>query len=145
MALWPLVAAGAPAADPAAAAKALVERAAAHIGAVGAKQAFQDFSRHDGGFVVGELYVFCVSSDGTMLAHGGNPRLVARYRGAAVNEAGIHPVNEAIRIAREAGSGWFDYDWPNPASGHVEHKITYVLRIDAATTCASGFYKPDRP
>jgi len=38
---------------------ALVTRAAAHIQVIGAPAAFADFSRRDGGFVDGELYVFC--------------------------------------------------------------------------------------
>src|SRR5581483_12432431 len=40
-------------------AKAFAERAAAHIEAVGEERAFADFTRRDGGFVDGELYVFC--------------------------------------------------------------------------------------
>ena len=45
-------------------AKAMSERAAAHIGAVGEAKAFADFTRPDGGFRQGELLVFCNDHDG---------------------------------------------------------------------------------
>jgi cytochrome c len=51
--------------SPAEQAQALVERAAAHIHAIGSAQAFADISRPGGAFVEGELYVFCQSADGT--------------------------------------------------------------------------------
>ena len=57
-------------------ARALVERAAAHIQAVGPAQAYADFNRPGGGFVEGELYVFCDDADGVILAHGDYPKLV---------------------------------------------------------------------
>src|ERR1700722_10602267 len=59
-------------------AKSLAERAVAHIHDVGRDQAFADFSRPDGGFVDGELYIFCQDVSGVVVAHGGNPQLVGR-------------------------------------------------------------------
>ena len=54
------------------------ERAAAHIKLVGEEKAFADFTRPDGGFVEGELYVFCYDHDGVNKAHGGNPLFVGK-------------------------------------------------------------------
>ena len=63
-------------ADPAQRAQALAERAFTHTLAVGREQAFVDFSRVDGPFIDGDLYIFCVDASGVILAHGGNPRVV---------------------------------------------------------------------
>jgi cytochrome c len=59
-------------------AKAFSERAAAYITQVDEDRAFIDFTRPDGGFVDGELYVFCYDRNGLNKAHGGNPSFVGR-------------------------------------------------------------------
>src|SRR5271157_1992649 len=59
-------------------AKALSERAAAYILQAGEEKAFADFTRPDGGFVQGELYVFCYDKNGVGKAHGGNPAFVGK-------------------------------------------------------------------
>jgi cytochrome c len=59
-------------------AKAFAEKAVAHVKSVGEEKAFADFSRPDGGYVDGELYMFCYAPDGTNKAHGGNPAFVGR-------------------------------------------------------------------
>jgi signal transduction histidine kinase len=53
------------------------------------------------------------------------------------------PALKLFRIAQTKRQGWHEYLWPNPASRHVERKVTFVLRIDDLTLCASGHYKPD--
>jgi cytochrome c len=125
--------------------KTLVERAAAHIRSVGQVQAFDDITRPDGGFVDGDLYVFCNSADGTVLAHGGNPKLVGKNLAAVRDAEGTHPILEAIHLGLAQGNGWLDYLWPNPEVGHVQRKITYVLRIDDRTVCGSGYYQASPP
>lgn len=125
--------------------KALVDRAVAHIRAVGQQQAFADISRPDGGFVDGELYVFCDASDGTVLAHGDNAKLVGKNLLAVRDAEGKLPTAELFRIAQTQGQGWLEYLWPNSTTGRIQHKMTYVVRIDDRTICGSGYYKPDPP
>jgi cytochrome c len=139
-------AAGQPAwASTAAEAKALLERAAAHIQAVGPARAFADITSPDGGFVDGELYVFCTTPDGTMLAQGGNPKLVGKNLMAIRDPEGTRTTAGIIRVGQTQGQGWLEYLWPNPSTGRVQRKATYVLRIDERTICASGYFKPDPP
>jgi cytochrome c len=124
---------------------ALVSRAVDHIQTVGAPVAFADFSRRNGGLVDGELYVFCNRADGVMLAHGGNPKLVGRNLTAVYDELGSQPIAEISQIAVTHRQGWIDYIWPNPATGLVQRKKTYVVRIDDNTVCGSGYYRPGLP
>jgi cytochrome c len=126
-------------------AQALVERAVAQIQAVGSAQAFADFSHPDGAFVDGELYVFCQSADGRVLANGANPKLVGRNLLNLRNAEGRLPIAEISRVGLTQGQGWVEYLWPNPQTHRVQHKIAYVVRIDDRTVCGSGFYKPDQP
>ena len=126
-------------------AQALVERAAAHIHAVGSAQAFADISRPGGAFVEGELYVFCHSADGHVLANGGNPKLVGRNLLSLRDAEGRLPIVDVNRVALGEGQGWVEYLWPNPQTKRIQRKITYVVRIDDRTVCGSGFYQPDQP
>jgi cytochrome c len=140
------VASGIPAAaHTAAETQALVERAAAHILAVGQKQAFADFTRPDGGFVDGDLYVFCLAPDGTQLANGGNPKLVGKNLTAVPDGRGTLIGAEIQRISLTQGRGWVEYYWPNPRTLRVQRKDAYVLRVDDRTICVSGYYTPDAP
>ncbi len=125
--------------------QATVERAAAHIRAVGPARAFADITRPDGGFVDGELYVFCNSADGTVLANGGNPKIVGKNLSGVRDAEGKQPVLDGIRLGLAQGQGWLSYLWPNMQAGQVQRKIVYVLRIDDRTICGSGYYKPDPP
>jgi cytochrome c len=125
--------------------QALVGRAAEYIRQQGREQAFADFSRPDGGFVEGDLYVFCLDASGVVLAHGGNPKIVGRDMSGVRGPDGHLPNVEANHLGLTQGSGWLEYLWPNPGAGRVQLKVNYVLRIDDHTVCGSGYYKPDQP
>jgi cytochrome c len=126
-------------------AQALVERAADYIREHGRQQAFADFSRPDGGFVDGDLYVFCNDISGLQLANGGNPKMVGKNLSALRDAEGNATTLDMNRIGQTTGHGWYEYLWPNPVKGRVERKISYVLRIDERTICGSGYFKPDQP
>ncbi|HEY0183076.1 MAG TPA: cache domain-containing protein [Rhodopila sp.] len=126
-------------------ARALAERAAEHIRLFGPQQAFVDFSRPDGGFVNGSLYVFCHDAAGTVLANGGNPRLVGRTLGTMRDVEGRRTVAEMSRIGEVKGEGWLEYLWPNPREGRIQRKRSWVFQINAGAVCGSGYYEPDRP
>lgn len=123
--------------------QALVERAAAYIQVHGRQQAFVDFNRPDGGFVDGDLYVFCDDAAGLNLANGGNPNLVGRNLAAVHDPDGKLPALDLYHMTQTKGQGWYDFLWPNPARGRVERKVVFAMRIDDQTFCASGYYKPD--
>jgi signal transduction histidine kinase len=126
-------------------AKALAERAVAHIHAVGRDQAFTDFSRPDGGFVDGELYVFCQDVSGVVVAHGGNPKLVGRNMAGVRGPDGRLPNVEINQLGFSQGSGWLEFRWPNPVTKRIELKDAYVLKVDDSTVCGSGYYKGTPP
>ncbi len=122
-------------------AKAFAERAVAHINDVGRDKAFADFSRPDGGYVDGELYMFCYTADGLNLAHGGNPTFVGKNMLNVKDPDGKLANVEIIHTGLEKGTGWVDFRWPNPLSKKIEAKSAYVIRVDPNTVCGSGYYK----
>lgn len=121
-------------------AKALSETAAAHIGEVGEEKAFADFTRADGGFVEGELYVFCYDREGVTKAHGGNPAFVGRNLMRIKDPDGLEPNVLIVKKGFEQGGGWVDFKWPNPVSKTIEKKSAYVIRTNDVI-CGVGYYK----
>lgn len=123
-------------------AKTLAERAIAHVGEVGRDRAFADFSRPDGGFVDGELYVFCQDVSGIVVAHGGNPGIVGRNLSGVRDPDGRYPNVELNRMGLDHGTGWVRFRWPNPVTNLIAQKVAYVIRLDDHTVCGSGYYEP---
>jgi cytochrome c len=121
-------------------AKAFSERAAAYIEQAGEDKAFSDFSRPDGGFVDGELYVFCYDQKGVNKAHGGNPSFVGRNLLHIKDPDGAEPNALIVKMGFEQGRGWVDFKWPNPVSKKIENKSAYVIRTHDVT-CGVGYYK----
>jgi cytochrome c len=126
-------------------AQALVERAADYVRQHGRAQALIDFSRPDGGFVDGELYIFCLDAGGIQVANGGNPKVVGKNLFGVRSADGKLPSLEMYRAGQANGHGWFDYLWPNPRAQSIQRKVSYFLRIDSETVCGSGYFIPDQP
>jgi cytochrome c len=127
-------------------AQAFAERAVAHIHDVGREQAFADFSRPDGGFVDGDLYIFCSDvSDDVVLAHGGNPKLVGHKMPVVRGSDGRLLSVQVHQLGLAPEGGWLEIRWPNPATKRIELKAIYVLKVDDNTVCGSGYYKGDSP
>jgi cytochrome c len=59
-------------------AKALVEKAIAFYKANSRERALAEFSNPKGLFVNGHLYIFAYNPEGTIIAHGGDPKLVGQ-------------------------------------------------------------------
>src|SRR5579883_939007 len=106
-------------------AKALLDRAVAHVNAIGTDKAFADFSGREGGFVERDLYVYCFDMEGKALAHGGNPGLIGKNLIDMKDPDGIQPVKESIRILQAAAEGTLDFKWPNPLSKKIEAKSAF--------------------
>jgi len=121
-------------------AKALSERAAAYIKQAGEDKAFADFTRPDGGFVQGELYVFCYDHDGINKAHGGNPAFVGKNLLHIKDPDGKEANFEIVKTGFEQGQGWVDFKWPNPMTKKIQPKSAYVIRTNDVV-CGVGYYK----
>jgi hypothetical protein len=131
-------------ADPGQDAHALLERGLAHIHDVGRDQAFADFSRPDGAFIAGQLYIFCLDASGVIVASGGSPQMIGHNLADARGPDGRLAIVEVIQLGLSKGSGWLEFSWPNPATKRIEPKTVYVLKVDDHTVCGSGYYANPR-
>jgi len=59
-----------------------------------------------------------------------------------VDADGKKMTQEMIHVATTRGMGWVDYRWPNPRTGQVEPKSTYVER-SGEYTIACGIYRTE--
>ena len=133
-------------------AKAFSERAAAYILEVGEERAFADFTRPDGGFVQGELYVFCYDHEGVNRAHGGNPLFVGKDLLHIKDPDGKEPNDEIVTTGFEQGQrlgrlqvAQSDDQADSAASRPTSSVPTTWCVVSATTNSGSGVTSFGRP
>lgn len=121
-------------------ATAMVKKAIAYLKANGKEKAFAEFSNPSGQFKSKDLYIFVQDMKGTMLAHGGNDRLIGRDLLELKDADGKFFVKSLIEVASGKGSGWVDYKWTNPTTKAIEPKSSYIEKVDDVFV-GCGIYK----
>lgn len=120
---------------------AMVKKAVALIKSDGKEKAFaaiadpanKDFHDRD-------LYIYVYDLNGVAVAHGVNPKLVGKNLLDMKDNEGKAMIQEMVKVAKEKGSGWVDFKWPNPVTKAVEAKSGYVERTGDLLV-GSGIYK----
>ncbi|RFP09278.1 histidine kinase [Duganella sp. BJB488] len=107
-----------------------VRKAAAYLRQQGREQALRDFNNPKGPFVERELYIVVLDLGGTLLADGSNPRLVNKSLIDLRDVNGKYFVREELKMARDTGKGWVDFQWLNPVSKTMEARSSYFERVD---------------
>ena len=108
-------------------AKALSDAAFEHLKKVGPEKAYKDFTTDKAAWTRKDLYVMVYDSKATVLAHGGNEKLVGKDMSAIKDTNGVPVVTGLIGVAAKGG-GWLDYDWPDPLTKKVMGKSTYARK-----------------
>jgi len=110
-------------------AKALAERAAAHMVEVGPEQALEDFNDPQGKFVDRELFVVTYDPDRKVASSIGVKAYLGRDATRFVDADGKEFGKEIIATAEKSGKGWVEYRMTNPATMKVELKRSYVIKV----------------
>lgn len=119
----------------------MVKKAAALVKSDGKEKAFAAFADPaNKDFHDRDLYVYVYDMNGVSLAHGTNPKMVGKNLLNMKDNEGKPMIQEMVKVAKEKGSGWVDYKWPNPVTKAVEAKSGYVERVDDILI-GSGVYK----
>jgi cytochrome c len=121
-------------------AEAMVVKAVAHIKAMGAEKAYQDFTAKAPAFVDRDLYVVVYDLTGRVLAHGLNPKMVGKDLIDLKDPDGKQFVKERVELARTKTAFWHDYKFTDPVSRKVLPKSTYCQRVESTAVCV-GIYK----
>ncbi len=124
--------------DDASRARALLEKALARIRAIGDK-ALADFGRQ-GEFTDGELYVYVLDTDGTLLTSGGSSAtLIGRNVAEMRDVAGKPFFAEMLGKARTEGGGEVEYRWVNWAENTIQRKHAFFKKVGDRVV-AVGYY-----
>jgi cytochrome c len=119
---------------------AFVEKALLYAQTNGKEKALKEFMNKDGEFIQGPLYIYAYDFTGTVLSHGGQPKLVGKNLIGMQDANKVKVIQELIKIAQQGG-GWLEYLWPNPEHGNkVERKFGYVKKVDDTWFLGSGIY-----
>ncbi len=118
-------------------AEAMLERAVAVLKA-DKSRALDLFTSGDGGFIKGDLYVFCGGPDGLVTGHpyfmGGKLKEFKDKTGKATGE-------EIYAVAEEGKFAEVSYKWLRPGGGeeHVD-KVSLITKV-GDQICGVGYYK----
>lgn len=122
---------------------AMVKRAGEFLKKNGRDKALAEFNNPKGQFVQKDLYIFAfgASGDGVELANGANIKLMGKNVKEMKDADGKYLIKDILALGTGAeGKGWVDYKWPNPATGQIDGKRTYVERVDDVII-GCGIYK----
>ena len=101
----------------------------------------RDFLDHIRFFDDGSGYFFINDFDGINIAHGADASHQGQNDYDLQDTHGAYIIRDMIEIAKNDGSGYYQYFWNNPATGKEETKIAYVSKIpDTEYFIAAGFY-----
>lgn len=119
-------------------AEAMLERAVAEL-KVNPAAALEKFNKGLEGFQDRDLYVFCATQDGKLVAHTtarllGND--ITKFKDKNGKEAG----KEILRETKEGQVVKVKYMFPRPGETEAIAKESYVTRV-GELTCGVGYYK----
>lgn len=122
---------------------AMVRKASEFLKKNGKEKALAEFNNPKGQFIQKDLYIFAfgANGDGVELANGANLKLVGKNVLEMKDADGKFLIKDILALGMgKEGKGWVDYKWPNPSTGTVDGKRTYVERVeDVVIGC--GIYK----
>ncbi|WP_135081221.1 cache domain-containing protein [Terasakiella sp. SH-1] len=120
------------AADKAAIAKEMVDKAITHYKAVGFDKAAASFNDKNGGYVNGEFYVIIFTKEGIFKTHAINPKLIDNPKLPKLKDVnGKVILTEMVNAGvNNPNGGWAEYTWTNPATKKLAPKKTWVRQHD---------------
>jgi len=113
-------------------AKAMLPKVAAHVKAVGRKQAFQDFTARRPPFFDRGLYVVCLGKNGAYLAvtaHGGFPTFVGGAISQIKDAAGKDLGQQMWDAGNKGNAGVLHYSVRSLMNYKVEHKFGVFQKV----------------
>ena len=123
--------------DPPAYTKAFVRQAMNLYDVVGLEETGAYYNTQES--IDGQWYVFIVDEEETFIAHAADPTLVGKHVSQALGPNG-YPTGSAVAASADQDGAWFDYTYPNPASGAVETKHAWTI-IHDGLRFGSGWYE----
>jgi cytochrome c len=122
--------------------EALVNKAFDYCKTEGLEVCTKAFTNKDPEFTKGSLYIFVGESNGPLLAHGGNAKLVGRDLSNIKSASGVYPGKEFSKAMNSGkDSLWIQYKWSHPVTKKIADKLTYIKKFNDKIYIGSGYYK----
>jgi len=122
---------------------AFVANAAAYARENGREKAIIAFNDPNGTFVSGNVHIFAIEYDGTLLADSTEPGIVGANIRNMTDSFGTPLVQNLAETAR-FGRGYVSYTYPNPGRNFtIEPEITVVEDVDGTYYVAAGMFASD--
>ena len=118
--------------------QAFVQQAIGLYDAVGLEDAVAYYNTQDS--IDGQWYTFILDGDDNFIAYAPDPSLVGGLVSAAVGPNNF-PAGDAVAAVAHEDGEWFSYTFPNPATGGIQAKHSWMVRHDGLTF-GSGWYEP---
>ncbi|RXE55586.1 calcium:proton antiporter [Methanoculleus taiwanensis] len=127
-----------------------VRNASAYAASTGEEAALAEFSKEDGQFTHGDIYLYAYDFNGTLLAHPYEEGLVGTDRMNWIDVRGL-PVIRIGAYTASNGGGFVAYLYPAPEGGTIDEKapdtyvpkIGYVAPVGETWWIGSGMYFTD--
>ncbi len=120
----------------------LVRKGIAHLQAAGEERAFRDFEARGGRFWQGDLYLVVLRIDGLLLCNASQPHERGENHADKKDYNGKPFMREVLRLAKERGKGWVDYQMLHPLTKKPAPKSAYVERAGERIVLC-GIYRTD--
>ena len=122
-------------------AKALAERAAAHIKKVGFEQAVKDFTADQATWGLATrdrlVYVYAYDYNGKALAHAVNAAVVGKELLGIKDPDGKTPIADSVAKSR-AGGGFVEFKWSSPATKKIAQGAAFVVPVPGKNAYVAG-------
>lgn len=117
-----------------------VSTAVSYYKAQGKEKSLAEFSNPKGQFSSGDMYIFALTLDGIVIAHGADKEYIGRNFMETSNSQGEKFLQEVVATANAKGHGMVEYWWVNPSTQRIEPKYLYFEKVDDIIIC-SGIYQ----
>ncbi|RJF98635.1 cache domain-containing protein [Noviherbaspirillum saxi] len=119
---------------------ALVQKVISSLKQNGRDKTIEEINNKSAKYLDKDLYVAVLDLNGVVLANGTFPKLIGKDVLLMKDADGRAFIKDGMEVVKTKGKGWIDYKWPNPATGNIEHKSTYMEQVgDVVINC--GIYK----
>jgi signal transduction histidine kinase len=122
-------------------AEAMVHKAMKYWKANGNEKTYAEIGKKDGQFTDRDLYVVIYGLDGTVRAHGANPKMIGKNLMEIRDIDGKFFIKERVEMAKKKKPFWQDYKFTNPTSGKIEPKTMYCMPEDDMVMCGGVYLK----
>lgn len=91
-------------------------------------------------FFQNEIYVFAYDTNGTIIAHPVNNKIIGKNLLDIPDVDGKFFRREIVEKGKKQDTAWIDYKYTNPENGIIERKTTYIHRV-GSVIIGCGMYK----